>query len=388
MRILVTKWSAYLEDDIINELKNRHYEVCEVMFRVTGYNMEVDDLNRVEEQIMLEKPHIVFSMNFFQEISNLCQREKIKYVCWTYDSPCANIFDKAALNECNYMFVFDEEVRKELELAGVAHAYYLPLAVNNFFSKEIQLSREDREEYQTDISFVGSTYEEKCGLYNYCEGALDPYIQGYINGVMEVQRKIDGYFILREVITPEIEKSILKSVNLSLGDGYLLSEIDFFIYFFLGQKITALQRKFILQWISEHYKLTLYTEQVPKDFKGNLELHSHIDYSKLGKIYRASKINLNFTMINIREGIPLRVMDILGSGGFLITNYRKALCDVFEDGVDLVVYYDEYDLLQKIKYYLTHEEERLKIAENGRRKVLSQHNVSVKVDTILSYILQ
>ena len=40
---------------------------------------------------------------------------------------------------------------------------------------------------------------------------------------------------------------------------------------------------------------------------------------------------------------------------------------MFEDGVDLVVYYDEYDLLQKIKYYLTYEEERLKIAENGSR---------------------
>ena len=52
---------------------------------------------------------------------------------------------------------------------------------------------------------------------------------------------------------------------------------------------------------------------------------------------------------------------------FFITNYRKSLCDVFEDGVDLVVYYDEYDLLQKIKYYLSYEEERLKIAENGSR---------------------
>ena len=88
-------------------------------------------------------------------------------------------------------------------------------------------------------------------------------------------------------------------------------------------------------------------------------------------------------MPNIREGIPLRVMDILGSGGFLITNYRKALCNVFEDDKDLVVYYDEYDLLQKIDYYLSHEEERIRIAENGRRKVLSQHSLSIKIDFML-----
>ena len=142
--------------------------------------------------------------------------------------------------------------------------------------------------------------------------------------------------------------------------------------------------KSILQWIAAHFSLDLYTEQVPTDFVGKLKIHSHIDYSELGKIYRASKINLNFTMPNIREGIPLRVMDILGSGGFLITNYRKALCDVFEDGKDLVVYYDEYDLLQKIEYYLSHEEERLEIAANGRKKVLSQHNLSTKIDFMLA----
>ena len=384
MKILVAKWRAYLVEDIIKEFKARGHIVSTVQFEMTGYVMKSEDIVRIEEHVQKECPDFVFSMNFFQEISDICQRDKIKYLCWTYDAPCINVYDASALNKCNYIFLFDDAVREDLVNAGVKNAYYLPLAVNNTFSQQIELSEADKEKYTTDISFVGSTYEEKCGLYNQCEGVLDPYILGYFEGVMEAQRKLDGNFILREMMTPEIEKYILESMNFDLGERYLLSKIDFFVYFFLGQKSTALQRKFILQWIANHYQLDLYTEMVPKDFSGNLKLHPHIDYSELGKIYRTSKVNLNFTMPNIREGIPLRVMDILGSGGFLITNYRKALCDVFEDGKDLVVYYDEYDLLQKIDYYLSHEEERIRIAENGRRKVLSQHSLSIKIDFMLA----
>lgn len=384
MKILVVKWRAYLVEDIIKELKAKGYIVCTVSFEMTGYVMDDEDVLRIKHAILGEQPQIVFTMNFFQEISDLCQQENMKYVCWTYDSPCANIYDASARNDCNYLFLFDDEVKNDLVAAGVKHAYYLPLAVNHSFSQLVELTEAEQEKYETDISFVGSTYEEKCGLYDQCRSALDPYIQGYFEGVMEAQRKLDGTFILRDMITPEVENYILEHLDFHLGEHYLQSEIEFFVYFFLGQKSTALQRKFILQWIAAHFSLDLYTEQVPTDFVGKLKIHSHIDYSELGKIYRASKINLNFTMPNIREGIPLRVMDILGSGGFLITNYRKALCDVFEDGNDLVVYYDEYDLLQKIEYYLSHEEERLEIAENGRKKVLSQHNLSTKIDFMLA----
>ena len=260
------------------------------------------------------------------------------------------------------------------------------MAVNQKFAVQEILSEEDKRKYDIDISFIGSTYEEKCGLYDECENALHPYVRGYFEGIMEAQRKVDGNFILRSLMTPEIERYLYESMDFELGEGYLLDAIDFFVYFFLGQKATALQRRYILQWIAKNYPLELYTEQIPRDFQGKINIHSHLDYKELPKVYRGSKINLNFTMPNIREGIPLRVFDILGSGGFLITNYRKALCDIFEDGVDFVVYYDEYDLLQKIDYYLTHETERRQIAENGRRKVIKYHNVSRKLEEMLAIV--
>ena len=38
-------------------------------------------------------------------------------------------------------------------------------------------------------------------------------------------------------------------------------------------------------------------------------------------MFANSKVNLNITLRNIKTGIPLRALDIMGAGGFLLTNY-------------------------------------------------------------------
>ena len=45
-------------------------------------------------------------------------------------------------------------------------------------------------------------------------------------------------------------------------------------------------------------------------------------YGQMTKVFKASSINLNITLKISQSGIPLRVMDILGAGGFLLSNYH------------------------------------------------------------------
>lgn len=60
-----------------------------------------------------------------------------------------------------------------------------------------------------------------------------------------------------------------------------------------------------------------------------------------------SKINLNFTIPNIKSGIPLRVWDVLGAGGFLLTNYQAEIPYYFKEGEDLVCFDGIDDLCEK-----------------------------------------
>ena len=53
-----------------------------------------------------------------------------------------------------------------------------------------------------------------------------------------------------------------------------------------------------------------------------------------------------------RSGLSLRIFDVHGCGGFLITNYQAELPEFFEIGKDLVAYESENHLKELCAYYL------------------------------------
>ena len=92
------------------------------------------------------------------------------------------------------------------------------------------------------------------------------------------------------------------------------------------------------------------------------------------------------TIPNIKSGIPLRVWDILGSGGFLLTNYQAEIPYYFEEGKDLVCFDGIEDMRDKVRYYLSHEEERAKIARSGYEKVKEHHTYVDRLSKILKIV--
>ena len=109
-------------------------------------------------------------------------------------------------------------------------------------------------------------------------------------------------------------------------------------------------------------------------------------YNDMPYVFRGSKINLNTTLRSIKTGIPLRVWDIMGNGGFLLTNYQEELLEYFEPDKDFVYYTDYEDLCEKVEYYLEHEEERKRIAASGCSKVRNQHTFQQRLECIIDII--
>lgn len=86
-------------------------------------------------------------------------------------------------------------------------------------------------------------------------------------------------------------------------------------------------------------------------------------------VFSQSRINLNISLKTILTGIPLRVIDVLGCGGFLISNYQEEMEEYLDIGKECVVYENIEDLFMKTQYYLSHEEERKSIARAGYERV-------------------
>ena len=97
------------------------------------------------------------------------------------------------------------------------------------------------------------------------------------------------------------------------------------------------------------------------------------------KVFRCSDININVTLRSIRSGIPLRILDVIASGGFLLTNAQPELELFFKDGESIVAFQKLEEMNEKIDYYLLHEKERRKIIENGYRIVANQFNFKVRL---------
>lgn len=50
-----------------------------------------------------------------------------------------------------------------------------------------------------------------------------------------------------------------------------------------------------------------------------------------------------------------------------MSNYQPDMDEYFENGTDHVMYDGNDDLINKCRYYLEHENERMEIATNGRK---------------------
>jgi len=106
---------------------------------------------------------------------------------------------------------------------------------------------------------------------------------------------------------------------------------------------------------------------LPPQFYGG----RYYDYEKLDELYASSSISLNDHHADMaREGfVAVKIFDILASGGFAISDKNAGIKEIFGDAVPQ--YESPKHLRELLAFYLTHREERLNLAKEGREIALS-----------------
>lgn len=111
------------------------------------------------------------------------------------------------------------------------------------------------------------------------------------------------------------------------------------------------------------------------------------------KIYAQSKIVVNchtkkvgnyFDHKNYADNV--RLYESTGMGAMLITDAKKNLGELFEIGKEIETYNSLEELIEKINYYLEHEEARKKIALAGQKRTLKDHTYEVRAKRLLEII--
>ena len=90
-------------------------------------------------------------------------------------------------------------------------------------------------------------------------------------------------------------------------------------------------------------------------------------------VYQRSMINLNTFHYSEIDSLNLRTFEITGSGGFMITEEKTILSEIFEPNHDIATFKDKQDMFEKIRYFLRHENERVEMAAAACKKVHQSH---------------
>lgn len=385
MNILFYRYGSICEPDIIASFKHLGFNITEDTREV--YNKQLlpsGCIKGLNELLKQDTYSFIFSINFFPSVSDVCNIWGIPYLCLIVDSPVLELFSTSLANPCNKVFLFDRQLYNDFHHINPDGIFHIPLATNvrDNYATATMASAADRARFSSDISFIGSLYSEKC-LYN--QITLPEKMRGYVDGLIEAQLLVYGYNFIEECVTPELIEAFCKvrPELINFPDSMKVDTKAVIAQHIISVKVAEQERLRYLKALSEHFNVDLYTGS---DTYSMPLIHNR-GFAKTNTempiIFHQSKINLNLTAKSIRSGLSLRIFDVLGCEGFLITNYQAELPEHFNIGEDLEAYTSLDDLMGKCEYYLSHDKERQEIAHNGFEKVKKYHTYDIRLTQML-----
>lgn len=383
MRILFYEWGSYTAKDIESFFSKNGIQYKLYTYVLKDKNHDEKFISEFSRCISEGNYDAVFSVNYFPLVAECCYKKNIKYISWSYDNPL-NVIDieKTLGYATNYVFMFDKVQCENYRNKGFDNIYHLPLAVNVDRLSKIMNDASDISRYQADISFVGNLYSSMLGAY---VEPLSEYQKGYIDGICNVQSNLYGYYCIDSMLTDSFMNSINEQYKIVKPDTTFVLPREALSYA-MAAEVTRKERLSILGILSNHFDVQLYSREKIKEF-ANIKCKGECDYySEMPKIFKNSKVNMNITLKILQSGIPLRVLDIMGTGGFVLSNYQPELAENFVNEQEVVMYDSIEDAFCKAEYYLRHDEEREEIAKAGYQKVKQEYTYEKQFSKIMTIV--
>lgn len=376
MNILYYDWNEFTREDAQNAFVSMGHTLTIVQYEWKHIGYDEGFLRALLRKLLKKKPNgspmidFAFSFNFFPVISIACEMVNIPYLCLVFDSPYLPLNSIQINNSVNHVFVFDQELIARLRRQGVKTLHHSPLAVSGERLKKISKDLKDKP-YYYDISFVGTLYDDEFKLYDSLHD-LQPHVKRRVDEVIRAQERIYGYDLIgqKKLITDDMILEMQKLVDFE-DTGHFFMDEKQILRDMIRRKVSQLERVEILQMLAEVAPVSLFTREDQIAPEG-VNDHGYAEYRhKMPEIFRLSKVNLNITLRTILSGIPLRALDVMAAGGFLISTYQRELAEAFEDGKELILVHTPKELKECCSYYLAHEAERDRIRRRGQEKVLA-----------------
>lgn len=342
------------------------------------------------------KPDVIFLVDHFKfEDDELNDLENIICISWVQD-PMENVMDKKTPGKLGSRdFVMNHYISsKEFNNVGYSESCLIdaPVPANSFLYKPYQLEEKEREGYSCDICFVchGSAVETCINRVFNNIPVLHDEIYAVYKGYQKYVYETGNIFYTKEAFKMYIEQALLHHYNIELVPNvleYLTNDMQMWFN-------QVVFRQALVDWIIDagftNIKLWgngwLAEEKYKKYAMGPAK-----NGETLSKIYQASKIVVGN---NIMTTSAARAWESMLSGAFYLSNYIPEENDyvdirkIIEVGKDVIMFYNREDLIEKLHYYLEHEDERQEMIKRGREAALEKMTYDVLMKRVLKEVAE
>nr|MCR4746048.1 glycosyltransferase [Lachnospiraceae bacterium] len=197
----------------------------------------------------------------------------------------------------------------------------------------------------------------------------------------------DGKDRLRNSMSDELVNEMVALSDEVPEEKLGMSNRQYFEEVIVSHALSYTERRLMMERVSDLEPRWYGSKAEEKDRISGVKYYPWLYYEDtLPKAYNFSRINLSISLHSISSGIPLRVFDIMGAGGFIMTNYQPEVEELFNLGREIVVYHNLEEMYELSKFFLDHEAARLNILLAGYKRIYEEYNYKESVIKILNRV--
>ena len=389
MKILYV-YGLSTEKNIVQTLRKLQCDVMEYPEVQDTSNMDEEEINALVAYVKEHGITHLMSIHLIYNVAVAAYWAGIKYISVIWDAPYLKAYTVMGTLDNIWYSAFDKLDAERMRQGGCPHVMYQPLSVNreNILAWKKRFLAKRR--YIHDISLIANLYEDNA--YDRCLDLLPENMQAYFRSIFEEAAfKWDGVNRVYGKTGQEIlEYMKLVSPTLKINNPYNVEDVRYFEAMYLIRKLANIERVCVLNLLAEDHDVYLYTySEVDETLMPKVHRRPPVQVGEATSfIYAGTKINLNIALKGIEGGTTQRIMDIMGAGGFVLTNYCEETAELFEEDKEIVMFRTPEELIQKVDYYLEHEEEREQIARAGHEKAMNDYTYEKKIKRLLDWVTE
>jgi spore maturation protein CgeB len=283
------------------------------------------------------------------------------------------------VNSSSFHFCIERSTISELKKVGITNAFLITHASEFFGYKN------ENNSLDLNVSFIGHLTSD-FSTYPINQVNLSHHLLGHI-----YKRISKSSYSIQPEIRALCEKNEIQRMLNCLAYGSSVA------YQILMHEITKLS----LPYRAEIFKILnpIPIAIIGGDLSNGTSSHdiyrmsdSHINYyaatanyNQASEIYSNSRVNINLSSLQFDTGINNRIIDVVASGGFLLTDLRSDLLEIIPETREISFETPE-ELKEKIYFYLdsSNNSRYFEIREHLNKEFASKFNYYKTVETILT----